>query len=183
LTHHREETAVVGLSLKKTATQASAGVAFACAALSAVAQQDAVPNPAAIERLGGFGEGVASGMMAPSMLRGQRRVKGENGESLVVRTFRDGGRELQVWLGRDGAPHYESLVIGRPGFALPMGLRIGDARGLVESTLGAAVQATASTLVYRRTAHTVEGCSDPVTFTFEQGKLARVAWQWESCMD
>jgi hypothetical protein len=174
---------VVGLSLKKVATQVVSGVAFACAALSAGAQQDAMPNPAAIERLGGFGEGVASGMMAPSMLHGQRRVKGKNAGAVVVKTFRDRGRELQVWLGEGGTPHYQSLAVALAGFALPMGLHIGDFRGLVESTLGAAAQATDNTLVYRRTAQAVEGCSDPVTFTFEQGKLARVAWVWESCMD
>jgi hypothetical protein len=93
------------------------------------------------------------------------------------------GIELVIWLGQDGTPHYESLAIGRMGFALPMGLHIGDARGAVEGYLGSPSGATASTLVYRRSAPTVEGCSDPVTLTFEKERLVRVAWEWELCMD
>jgi hypothetical protein len=59
-----------------TALRAIASGTLVLAALLATphvgAQQAAKLNPATIERLGGFGEGVASGMMVPSMLSGKR---------------------------------------------------------------------------------------------------------------
>jgi hypothetical protein len=170
-----------------TALRAIASGTLVLAALLATphvgAQQAAKLNPATIERLGGFGEGVASGMMVPSMLSGKRVWKGPHGGSAVVKTYRHRGGELEVWLGQDGRPHYLSLAIARNGFALPMGLHIGDARGMIEAYLGAPSYATGNLLVYRRTAPDVEGCSDPVTLGFEKGRLVRVEWSWESCMD
>lgn len=128
--------------------------------------------------LHGFGEGVAAVLMTSAPVKNERSVQGFNGK-VKLKTYRQPGIELQTMAGGPRA-FPASLLISRPDYPLPLGLRIGDARGAVERTLGVP-ETSSDTVVLRRTQG--EGCDDPITLHFRGGQLSQVAWTWETCTD
>jgi hypothetical protein len=128
--------------------------------------------------LHGFGEGVAAVLETATPVRQSRQVEGAGGK-VLLKTYRQPGIELKT-MSASGRTLPDSLTISRAGYALPLGLRIGDLRGAVERTLGAP-DTGGATLVLKRSQG--EGCADPIVLTFRNNVLAQVAWTWESCMD
>jgi hypothetical protein len=141
-------------------------------------QQQAARMADGYAQLHGFGEGVAAALAAASPVRRVRLVEGFNGK-LTLKTYRQPGIELMTESG-GGETFPNSLRIARAGYQLPLGLRIGAARGAVEEILGAPATGGESIVLKRSQG---EGCDDPIVLTFRNKLLTQVAWTWESCMD
>lgn len=138
---------------------------------------------ATVENFEGFAEGVAAAMNTPKMLSRVQAFRDWNDSPVKEVTFQDRNIELSVWIGVNGQSNYRSLTISRPGFALPVGLKLGAARAEVENWLGRPHTSEGNSAVYRRTTPVNEGCSDPMTLIFKDDKLVQITWQWESCND
>jgi hypothetical protein len=147
------------------------------AALPVLAQQQA-QYADSFAHLHGYGEGVAAVLAASGPARNQRVSLTDNGK-VLLKTYRQRGIELTTW-SANGKTYPISLTVSRPGYPLPLGLHIGDLRGEVERTLGAA--ATEGEVVVLKRAQG-DGCADPVTLTFRGKALSRVAWSWDNCTD
>ena len=129
-------------------------------------------------QLHGYGEGAAAVMATSLPVRQRKLVAADNGK-VLLKTYRQPGLESTTW-SAGGKTWPMSLAISRAGYPLPLGLHIGDLRGVVERTLGAPAT-EGDTLVLTHTQG--EGCADPVTLTFHGKVLTQVAWTWESCQD
>jgi hypothetical protein len=147
------------------------------------AQRQADMHAATVERLLRFGNDLAAMLAEPSALQGTQRMELPHTGEIVMSIYSRNGAELQTLSEADAPrPRPWLLTITGPGYQLPMGLQIGDARAMVERALGPATKTKDGALVYLPTSW--EGsCGAPVTFTFSGTRLVQASWDWKTCID